>query len=103
MLRSALTGPDLQKLRAPLHEPLVAIADLEKHMTSFHLASMKLSETGHGEDAYRYFEWFKETVKGFAPPDSYYYGRLLCNAATGRPAEHRHFVRLLGSAVYSFT
>jgi hypothetical protein len=91
---AALTGPDLQKLRASLHEPLVAIADLEKHMTSFQLASMKSSETWHGEDAYRYFEWFKET--------SYYYGRLLCNAATGCPAEHRYFVRLPGSAVYSF-
>ncbi len=62
---AALTGPDLQKLRAPLHEPLVAITDLEKHIKAFHLASMKLSETGHGEDAYRYFEWFKETVKAF--------------------------------------
>ena len=40
---AALTGPDLQKLRAPLHEPLQAIADLEKHMTAFHLASLKLS------------------------------------------------------------
>ncbi len=70
-----LTGPDLQKLRAPLHEPLLAIADLEKHMTSFQLASMKWSETGHGEDAYRYFEWFKETVIGFpliATSDSHY-------------------------------
>jgi hypothetical protein len=36
---SALTGPDLQKLRAPLHEPLLAIAHLEKHTTSFQLAS----------------------------------------------------------------
>jgi hypothetical protein len=62
---AALTGPDLQKLRAPLHEPLLAIADLEKHMTAFQLASTKLSKIGHGEDAYRYFEWFKETVKGF--------------------------------------
>ena len=62
---AALTGPDLQKLRAPLHAPLVAIADLEKHMTTFHLAAIKLSDTGHGEDEYRYFEWFKETVKGF--------------------------------------
>jgi hypothetical protein len=34
-------------------------------MTSFQLAALKLSETGHGEDAYRYFEWFKATVKGF--------------------------------------
>jgi hypothetical protein len=44
---------------------LVAIADLEKRMTSFQLASLKLTETGNGEGAYRYFEWFKETVKGF--------------------------------------
>jgi hypothetical protein len=37
MLRrhAALTGPDLQKLRAPLHEPLVAITELERHMTSY--------------------------------------------------------------------
>jgi hypothetical protein len=60
---AALTGPHLQKLRAPLHEPLVAIADLETHMMSFQLAALKLSETGHAEDAYRYFEWFKDTVK----------------------------------------
>jgi hypothetical protein len=53
---AALTGPDLQKLTAPLQEPLLAIADLEKHMTAFMLASMKLSATGHGEDPYRYFE-----------------------------------------------
>jgi hypothetical protein len=45
---AALTGPDLQKLRTPLLEPLLAIADLETHMTSFMLASMKLSATGHG-------------------------------------------------------
>ena len=62
---AALTGPDLQKLRAPLLEPLQAIADLETHMTSFMLASMKLSNTGHGEDPYRYFEWFLATIQGF--------------------------------------
>jgi hypothetical protein len=62
-----LTGPDLQKLRAPLHEPLLTIADLEKHMIAFMLASMKLSATGHGEDPYRYwyFEWFLATIKSF--------------------------------------
>ncbi len=27
------------------------------------LASMKLSATGHGEDPYRYFEWFLATIK----------------------------------------
>ncbi len=67
MLRkhAALIGPNLQKLRAPFHEPLLAIAELERHMTSVQLAALKLSETGHEEDAYRYFEWFKATVQGF--------------------------------------
>jgi hypothetical protein len=62
---AALTGPDLKALRAPLLEPLLTITDLEKHMTSFMLASMKLSATGHGEDPYRYFEWFLATIKAF--------------------------------------
>ena len=62
---AALTGPDLKALRAPLLEPLLTIIDLEKHMTSFMLASMKLSATGHGEDPYRYFEWFLATIKAF--------------------------------------
>jgi hypothetical protein len=62
---AALTGPDLQKLSAPIQEPLLAIADLEKHMTAFMLASMKLSATGHGGDPYRYFEWFLATIKSF--------------------------------------
>jgi hypothetical protein len=66
-------------------------------MTSFQLAATKLSDTGHGEDACRYFEWFKETIKGF--PDICYYGRILRAAATDRPAEHRHFVRLPDSPV----
>ena len=34
-------------------------------MAAFMLASMKLSATGHGEDPYRYFEWFLATIKGF--------------------------------------
>jgi hypothetical protein len=63
---ATLTGPDLQKLRPPLLEPLLAIADIETHTTSFMLASMKLSTTGgHGEDPYRYFESFLATVQGF--------------------------------------
>jgi hypothetical protein len=100
---AALTEPDLQKLRAPLHEPLVAIADLmEKHITSFQLASMKLSETGHGEDAYRYFEWLKETIKGFPLIATTMVGYYALQPP-GRPAEHRHLVRLPGSAVYSFS
>ena len=62
---ASLTGPDLKKLRAPLFEPLQAVAELEAHMGKFVLASIKLSATGHGEDSYRYFELFLESIKGF--------------------------------------
>jgi hypothetical protein len=49
---AALTGPDLKKLRAPLFEVLRA-------------PLFRLSATGHGEDTYRYFELFLESIKGF--------------------------------------
>ncbi len=62
---ASLTGPDLKKLRAPLFEPLQAVAELEAHMGKFVLASLKLTATGHGEDSYCYFELFLETIKGF--------------------------------------
>jgi hypothetical protein len=64
---AALTGPNLQKLRAPLLEPMLAIADIETHITTFMLmlASMKLSATGHGEGPYRYFEGFLATIQSF--------------------------------------
>ncbi len=61
---AALTGPDLKKLRAPLFEPLQAVAELEAHMGKFVLASLKLSAMGHIEDPYRYFELF---YQGFPP------------------------------------
>jgi hypothetical protein len=99
---AALTGPDLQKVRDPLHEPLVAIADLEKHMTSFQLASMKLSETGHGEDAYRYFEWFKETVKVYPLIATTMVGYYAMQPLVALQNIVTLFVRLPGSAVYSF-
>ncbi len=41
------------------------MAELEAHMGKFVLASLKFSATGHGEDNYRYFELFLETIKGF--------------------------------------
>ncbi len=62
---ASLTGPDLKKLRAPLFEPLQAVAELEAHMGKFVLVSLKLSATGHGEDSYRYLELFLESIKGF--------------------------------------
>ena len=60
------TNPqDLVLLRAPLHEPLPALANLERHMNSFLLASKKLTTAGQGKTPYEYFEIFLETLKGF--------------------------------------
>ena len=59
------TGPDLQKLRDPLLRLLPALAELETHMNLFMLASIKLTASGHGENPYRYYEMFLESVKGF--------------------------------------
>jgi hypothetical protein len=60
---ASLTGPDLKKLKAPLFEPLQAVAELQTHMGKFVFASLKLSATGHGEDSYRYFELFLESTR----------------------------------------
>ncbi len=59
------SADDLKKLRAPLHEPLKALADLERHMNAFLLASKKLTKSGQGKKPYEYFEAFLETLKGF--------------------------------------
>jgi hypothetical protein len=58
-------GTDLQRLRAPLQEPLMSLADLERHMNKFMLSSKKLTATGRGKKTYEYFETFLETVRGF--------------------------------------
>ncbi len=61
-----MTNPqDLAMLWAPLHEPLPALANLERHMNSFLLASKKLTTAGQGKSPYEYFEIFLETLKGF--------------------------------------
>jgi hypothetical protein len=61
-----MTNPqDLAVLRAPLHEPLSALANLERHMNIFLLASKKLTTAGQGKTPYEYFEIFLETLKGF--------------------------------------
>jgi hypothetical protein len=71
----------LKKLRAPLYEPLQAVAELEAHMGKFVPASLKLSATGHGEDPYRYFSNFLESIKGFplisTTLDAFYQQRYL--------------------------
>jgi hypothetical protein len=45
-----LAGQDLSRLRAPLQEPLTAVADLERHMDKFLLASAakKMTLAGQG-------------------------------------------------------
>ncbi len=60
-----LTGEDLARLRAPLQEPLTAVADLERHMDKFSLASEKLTLAGQGKQPYEYFEAFLATVQAF--------------------------------------
>jgi hypothetical protein len=62
---ASLTGPDLKKLRAPLSEPLKAVAELEVHISQYMLATIKLLTTGHRDDAYRSFEQFLEIIAGF--------------------------------------
>jgi hypothetical protein len=60
-----LAGADLGRLRAPLQEPLPALADLERHMNKFMLASKKLTQAGQGKQPFEYFEAFLETVQAF--------------------------------------
>jgi hypothetical protein len=60
-----LAGTDLARLRAPLQEPLSALADLERHMNKFMLAAKKLTASGQGKTSYEYFEVFMETVQDF--------------------------------------
>ena len=60
-----LAGQDLARLRAPLQEPLTAVADLERHMDKFMLAAKKLTLSGQGKQPYEYFEAFLATVQAF--------------------------------------
>jgi hypothetical protein len=91
---ASLTGPDLKKLRAPLSEPLKAMAELELHMSQFMLATIRLTATGHGDDPYRTFEQFLETIAGFAPTDQGYADGVLHNAPYRRQANNHHIVCL---------
>jgi hypothetical protein len=50
-------------LRAPLHEPLQAIADLERHMHLFLLASKKLTNADQRKTPYEYYEKFFRNVQ----------------------------------------
>jgi hypothetical protein len=60
------TGNLLQRLRASLQEPLISVADFERHMKKLMLASKKLKATDRrGKNPYERFETFLETVRGF--------------------------------------
>ena len=59
------TGDDVSKLLSPLSQPLTSLSDLTKHMSSFLLASQRLTRSGQGETAYKYFKMFLETVTSF--------------------------------------
>jgi hypothetical protein len=59
------TGDDVSKLLSPLSQPLTSLNDLTKHMSSFLLASQRLTRSGQGETVYKYFKMFLETVAGF--------------------------------------
>jgi hypothetical protein len=59
------TGDDVTKLQSPLSQRLTSLSDLTKHMSSFLLASQRLTRSGQGETAYKYFKMFLETVTSF--------------------------------------
>ncbi len=43
----------------------MSLSDLTKHMSTFLLASQRLTRSGQGETAYNYFKLFLESVSGF--------------------------------------
>jgi hypothetical protein len=94
---AALTGPDLKKLRTPLYEPLQAVAELETHMGKFVLASLKLLATGHGEDPYRYFKLFMESIKGFPLISTTLDVIVSTRVPHSTPTEYHDFFRVPGA------
>jgi hypothetical protein len=59
------TGDNVSKLLTSLSQPLTSLSDLTKHMSTFLLASQRLTRSRQGETAYNYFKLFLETVSGF--------------------------------------
>ncbi len=59
------TGDDVIKLLTPLSKPLTSLSDLTKHMSTFLLASQRLTRSRRGETAYNYFKLFLESVSAF--------------------------------------
>ena len=59
------TGDDVSKLLIPLSQQLTSLSDLTKHMSTFLLASQRLTRSGQGETPYNYFKLFLESVSAF--------------------------------------
>ena len=59
------TGDDVSRLLIPLSQQLTSLSDLTKHMSTFLLASQRLTRSGQGKGPYNYFKLFLETVSGF--------------------------------------
>jgi hypothetical protein len=83
-----LADADLGRLPAPLQEPLLTLADLERHMNKFILASKKLTQAGQGKQPYEYFEAFLETVQAFPVVTHRLNVYLLRRAAHCSPPKH---------------
>jgi hypothetical protein len=60
-----VTGDDVSKLLTPLSKPLTSLSDLNKPISTFLLASQRLTRSGQGATAYNYFKLFLESVSGF--------------------------------------
>ena len=60
------TGDDVSKLLTLLSKPLTSLSNLTtKHMSTFLLASQRLTRSRRGETAYNYFKLFLESVSAF--------------------------------------
>ncbi len=106
-----LAGQDLARLRAPLQEPLTAVADLERHMDKFLLAAKKLTLAGQGKQPYEYFEAFLATVQAFplvAGSMSTYYAiqptidvQTIKNLFPYLKVQHPYMLRTAGASPFS--
>jgi hypothetical protein len=56
------TGDDVSKLLIPLSQQLTSLSDLTKNMSTFLLASQRLTRSGQEETSYNYFKLFLKTV-----------------------------------------
>jgi hypothetical protein len=59
------TGDDISTILIPLSQQLTSLSDLTKHMSTFLLASQRLTWGGQGETPYNCFKLFLETVSSF--------------------------------------